>query len=403
MKATAPRKLTVLQVIPKMHAGGTELGCLQIAEALVVAGHRAIVASAGGRMVEPLEAAGAEHVSLPLASKNPLVMLANVGRLARLIQRQSVDIVHARSRAPAWSSLLAARLAGIPLVTTYQGAHAYAGPLKSFYNSVMARGDMVIANSEYTAARIREHHAIPENRLVVIHRGVDLAGHGEAAVAAERMARMRAAWGLGEGTARIVLLPARLSPRKGHEVAFDAMHRLRRKGVDDIVLVCVGGAQGRNDFRARLTRGISALGLDAIVILAGHCTDMPAAYAASDLVLVPSTEPEAFGRVAGEAQAMGVPVVASDLGAVSEIVLAPPEVSKAERTGWRVPAGDAAALAAAIETALGLGPAARRALVKRGQAHVRGHFTLQGMNERTFSVYDRLLGSDLAARSRRRA
>jgi len=396
VKAALHRKLTVLQVIPRLHAGGAELGCVQIAEALVAAGHRAIVASQGGRMVEQLKQAGAEHVTLPLASKNPLVMLLNIRRLARLVQGQSVDIVHARSRAPAWSALFAARMTGIAFVTTYHGAYGDRGRLKNFFNGVMARGDMVIANSEFTARLVRERHAPPEERLTVVHRGVDLGQFDPAKVGRERVAALRAAWGLARDERKILLLPARLTAWKGQETAVRAARALKEMKFANFVLVLAGSDQGRSGYRARLEAMTAELDLHGTVLLVGHCDDMAAAYMLADVTLVPSTEPEAFGRTAAESQAMGTPVVASALGAVSETVLAPPDIEEDARTGWRVPPGDAAALAAAAAAALSLSPAAGAAMGLRGQAHARASFALERMTASTLAVYDRLLGTRLA-------
>jgi glycosyltransferase involved in cell wall biosynthesis len=381
-----------------MDSGGAEKSVVEITAALTRAGGRSLLASGPGRLISEFEAAGGTWIPFKAGTKNPVLLVTNAFRLAGLIRRENVKIIHARSRAPAWSALMAARMTGIAFVTTNHGAHSYRGRLKRFYNSVMARGDRVIANSEYTAERLRHYHEVDAARLRVVPRGVDLAAYDPAAIERQRLFSLRDAWGLQASPARIVLLPARLSPRKGHETVIEAARLLPADLLKQIVILFVGAAQGRNDQTRRIAQAIEAANLSGHIRLAGHCADMAAAYAMADLVLVPSTEPEAFGRVAAEAQMMGVPVIASDLGAVSETVLAPPDVAESERTGWRVPAGDAKALAQAMQAALSLDENGRAALASRGKSHIGKHFSLARMTEGTLKVYDDLLGSDLAGR-----
>ncbi len=383
--------VTVLQVIPELDTGGAERTAVDIAAALVAAGGRALIASAGGRLVAEAEAAGVECISFPAATKNPARIIANAADLKRMAKSRNVALIHARSRAPAWSALIAARRAGLPLVTTYHGAYKRGGGLKNLYNSVMARGDAVIANSHYTARLIRERHGIVAQRISVIHRGSDLAELDPAAIAPDRLRSLRAAWGIAEGR-RIVLLPARLTGWKGQEVLIDAAAELVRGGDRDSDFVLAGDAQGRESYRESLIARMLRSGLGQRVRLVGHCADMPAAYALADLVVVPSTEPEAFGRTAVEAQAAGRPVIVSDLGATPETVLAPPEVLPDKRTGWRVTPGNASGLADAIAQGLALSPEARTALAQRAQAHVRAHFSLAAMTGATLELYGRLLG-----------
>lgn len=383
---------TVLQILPNLEAGGAERTAVDVAAALVAAGMRAIVASEGGRLVPELLAAGGEHVAFPAATKNPAAMALNVPRLARLVRAEGVDILHARSRAPAWSALAAARLTGVAFVTTYHGAYNERTRIKRLYNSVMARGDIVIANSEWTARLVAGRHPWAEARIVAIPRGSDLAAFAPGAVTAERIAALAAQWRLPPAGERppVVLQPTRLTQWKGQTVLVDAMARLAASGTRALT-VFAGDAQGRDDYVAGLSAQIAAAGLSDSVIIPGHCTDMPAALALADVVAVPSIEPEAFGRVAVEAQAAGVPVVASDLGATAETVAAPPAVSAAARTGWRVPAGDAAALAMALGAAMALSPQARADLAGRARAHVGARFSLAAMTDATLAVYGRLL------------
>ncbi len=383
--------VTVLQIVPSLEAGGAERTAVDIAAALVDAGARALVASTGGRLVPELQATGATFLPFPAATKNPARILWNAERLRRLAISEKVSLIHARSRAPAWSAFLAARRLGLPFVTTYHGAYKETGPVKNWYNSVMARGDAVIANSRFTAGLIGSRHSGARGKVTVIYRGTDLSKFDPAAVSPDRVAALRSQWGVREGR-RIVLLAARLTGWKGQAVLIDAAAILSREGLDDVDFVLAGDPQGRADYVAGLRARIETAGLKDRARIVGHCTDMPAADVAADVVTVPSTEPEAFGRSAVEAQATGTPVVVSNLGAVPETVLAPPEVAEGARTGWRVPAGDAKALAAAIAGALALSPRERSALAARASAHVRAAFSLEAMTTATLEVYARLAG-----------
>ena len=379
---------TVLQIVPRLDAGGAERTTLDVAGAIVQAGGRALVACAGGRMVSELQVAGGVWLPFPAATKNPIKMLINVRKLARLIVDERIDVVHARSRAPAWVALGATRIVERPLVTTYHGAYVGGSALKLRYNSVMARGDAVIANSQYTADTILKLYPFAREKLRIIHRGADLRAFSPGAVAPARVTALREAWGAAPHE-RIVLLAARLTGWKGQRVLIEAAARL---GLEGVRYILAGDAQGRDGYVRELDRLIEAKGLKGIVSRVGHCADMPAAFLAASVIAVPSTEPEAFGRSAVEAQAMGAPVVVSDLGAVPETVLAPPDVGPEARTGWRVPAGDVEALAGALKAALSLGATARDAMARRARAHVEQHFSLDQMTRETLDVYGTLLG-----------
>ncbi|MCO6416914.1 glycosyltransferase family 4 protein [Siccirubricoccus sp. KC 17139] len=367
--------LTVLQVLPALVSGGVERGTLEIAEAIIAAGGRALVASAGGPMVAGLEALGARHVTLPLATKNPARILANARALARLARAEGVRILHARSRAPAWSALLAARRAGAGFVTTYHGTYNEGFPGKRLYNSVMARGDRVIAISEFIAAHIRARHGVPAARLRVIPRGVDPRAFSPASVPAERLAALRAAWGVPEGR-QVVMLPGRLTRWKGQGVLLEAMARLPGDALALLV--------GEGGYRAELEARIAARGLGNRAKLAGQTEDMPAALLLADVVVHASTDAEAFGRTVIEAQAMERPVIAADLGAPRETVVE-------GETGWRVPPGDPAALAAKLAEVLALPAEARAAIGARARAAVLARYTTAAMQQATLAVYRELL------------
>ncbi|MCJ2013677.1 glycosyltransferase family 4 protein [Methylobacterium sp. J-076] len=384
----------VLQIIPELDAGGAERTTVDVAAALAAAGARALVATEGGRLVGELQAKGGHWLRFPAASKNPLRMAVNTMKLAALCRREGVQLVHARSRAPAWVALGAARRLGLPFVTTYHGSYSGRTGVKVLYNSVMARGDVVIANSRYTANLIEQlHPAEAAGKLRVIYRGTDLGAFNPHAVVPGRVEALRRAWGVAPHE-RVVLLAARLTAWKGHRLLIEAAARMRDQGVPDLAIVLAGDPQGRTSYEREIDALVAARGLEGVVRRVGHCTDMPAAFRAASVVAVPSIEPEAFGRAAVEAQALGTPVVVSDLGAVPETVLAPPDVPAGQRTGWRVPPGDAAALAAALTEALSLGASARDALARRCRAHVEANFSLERMVGDTLAVYAELLGRD---------
>ena len=369
----------VLQVLPALEMGGVERGTVQTAAALTAAGWRAMVASAGGSMIHDLRRTGAEHVDLPLSVKRPLRMLRNAEALANLINLHAIDLVHARSRAPAWSALSAARRTGKPFVTTFHNAYDH-GRLKHYYNAVMAKGDRVIAISDFVAQHVRETYGVPDDRLVTIHRGINTELHDPAKVSAERIIQISQAWRL-EDDRPVVMLPGRLTRWKGQAVLIEALAILGRQ---DVCCVLVGGDQGRTAYRGELEKAARRHGLENVVRLVGHCSDMAAAYMLADVVVSASTRPEGFGRVAVEAQAMGRPVIATDHGGARETVLP-------EESGWLVPPGDAPALAATLDWALSLNGLERENMAANGRANVERNFTVGLMCERILAVYKSLL------------
>lgn len=393
----AAKRPTILQIVPELDTGGAELSAIEITEAIVRVGGRALVLSEGGQLAPRINALGGEFVPFPAATKNPIQLLWNARRIARLVADENVDLLHARSRAPAWSALRAARVTGKPFVTTYHGAYGEKSRVKSFYNSVMARGDLVIANSRYTSDLIRARYDTPEAKIRVIHRGVDGSDFDPAKIAPDRINGLRAKWNLEPGS-RVILQAARLTGWKGQRVVIEAARQLHGQGkLGDAVIIMAGDAQGRDGYRAELENLIGAAGLGNRVRLVGHVDDMPAAFALAHLAIVASTEPEAFGRAATEAQVMGCPVIATDLGAPPETVLWD-MTAPTGTTGWLVPPSDPAALAAAFAQALTLSPDRRTEMGTRARAHVLSNFSLDAMRLATLKVYDELLGTGLAAR-----
>ncbi len=378
-------KLAVLQVTPALDAGGVERTTIEIAEALTRAGGSAVVASRGGRLEAELTAAGGRLVSMPLDSKNPLTMLANIGRIERLARKERVSVIHARSRAPAWSAWFAARRLGLPFVTTYHGVYNGASGLKKFYNSIMARGDVVIANSDYTRAHVLKVHGTDPGRVVSIPRGVDLHRFDPARVDAARVADMRGLWGVAPGDTRpIVLAPARLTKWKGQQVLIEAAARIERERPGTALYVIAGDSQGRAEYVSDLHDLARKLGIEEQVRIVGHLVDMPAALMAAQVAVFPVTDPEAFGRAAVEAQAMGAPVIASALGGYTETIVD-------GDSGFLVPPGDAGKLATKIERVLALSPDQRRQMGQRGATRVRARYSVAALQAATLGVYERLL------------
>ncbi len=378
---SAGRMANVLQVLPALGgSGGVERGTVEIAQAIVDAGGRALVASAGGPLQHDLKQAGAEHFLLPVDSKNPLVMHANIARLSDLIGQQGVDIVHVRSRAPAWSAYFAAKRTNRRFITTFHGTYGAGSWLKRYSNSVMTKGERVIAISTFIAGHVRRVYGVPAAKIRVIHRGVDLSRFNPDNVTAERMVKLAKIWRLADGLP-VIMLPGRLTRWKGQTVFINAIAALGRR---DIRCLLVGSDQGRSDYRRELEALITKNNLGRIFRVVDHCGDMPAAYMLTDVVVSASTDPEAFGRVVPEAQALGRPVVASNHGGVRETII------KGE-TGWLVPPADAAALAAAIAHVLDLKKPARQQLAEKAIANVRENFSKQTMSFKTLEVYNEVL------------
>lgn len=379
-----PPGATILQVTPALDAGGVEQTTLDIAEAVRAAGGRALVASAGGRMAAELAARGGELLPLPLDTKNPMSMARNVGRLERLIRAEHVDLVHVRSRAPAFSAIPAAHRALVPVVTTYHGVYgARSGP-KRWYNRMMTRGDLTIANSAYTRDHVIAEHGVDPASVVAIPRGVDLRRFDPDAVADAAVARMRAAWGVEPGETRpVLLLAGRLTRWKGQTLAIEALAGLKDEGLDAI-LVLLGDDQGRVGYAHELKSLAEKLGLEDSVRFPGHEGDMPAAYLAADIVLAPSIKPEAFGRTAVEPQVMGRPVLAAAHGAATETVLD-------GQTGWLVEPGSADAWTRALGDAIAAGPELRAEMGAAGRIRATALYSLEAMAAATLQVYARLL------------
>jgi len=380
-----PLDFTLLQVVPELETGGAEQSTIDVAQAVVRAGGTALVATRGGRMVSRLEADGGRLAQMPVQTKNPLVMLGNAAKLVALIRQEKVSIVHARSRAPAFSALWAAHATGTPFVATYHGVYKAQSSLKRWYNAVMTRGDLVIANSDYTRDHVLAEHKVDPDKLVTIPRGVDLDRFDPAFVTPNRIGALRTAWGLEENDHRTqIVLAGRVTRIKGHLMIVEAAKRLAAEGRRDFQILFAGDHQGRTGYAAEVQAAIDAASLSEAVKLVGHCDDMPAAYLLADFAILPTRVPESFGRAAVEPQCMGRPVIAANHGGVTETVLD-------GVTGWLAPVDDADAWATAIAHAIDLGPGKRMEMGDVGRKRARQLYSADAMCAQTLAAYERVL------------
>lgn len=373
--------------MPELETGGAEQTTIDVAHAVVRAGGKALVATRGGRMTARLEADGGRLAQMPVQTKNPLVMLGNAARLVDLIRREKVSIVHARSRAPAFSALWAAQATKTPFVATYHGIYGAKNSLKRWYNAVMTRGDLVIANSDYTRDHVLAEHQLDPAKIISIPRGVDLERFNPSWVTPERVAALREAWGIDPKDRRVkLLLAGRLTRIKGHLSIIEAAGLMKAQGREDFLIIFAGDDQGRTDYRLEVEAAIVAGGLADQIKVVGHCADMPAAYQICDIAMLPTTKPESFGRTAVEPQVMGKPVLASDHGGVTETVVS-------GETGWLVKVGDAQAWATAMIKAIELGPARLGAMGQAAANRARRLYSVEAMCDSTLEAYGRVLSA----------
>ena len=373
---------TVLQLVPKLDTGGAERVAVEIAEALVKAGHRALIACEGGALTQAALRAGAELVEIPLDTRSPLRLRRNARRLKRLIARCDVDIVHAHSRGPAWSGYWATRGGPARFVTSYHGFYKENAPFKHRYNSVMARGERVIAVSRFIAGVIAARYPWADAAVRVIPGGVDLRKFDPAAVLGDRAARLALQWRL-RMDAPTIMLPGRLTGWKGQKLLISALAALRHR---DATVVLVGSAQGRDDYVRELIAHARRLGVAGRLRLAGNVEDMPAALMLADVVVNASTDPEAFGRTIIEAQAMGRMVIAADHGGARETIID-------GQTGLLFPPGDAAALAEGIDRLLAMPVALRLDWGRHLRKTAGRNYSIAAMQQAVLAVYRELLSA----------
>ena len=371
----------ILQVLPRLESGGVERGTLEILEATVKAGMKAMVASAGGPMVPKVARLGGTHIELPLASKNPFVMYKNACALFKLIKTHNISIIHARSRAPAWSAYFAAKWAGIPFLTTFHGIYGQENKWKKRYNSVMVKGARVIAVSQFVKQHIETEYAVNPEIVRLIPRGVDFSLFDDRHVSSERVAQLIKSWRLPEDDVKIIFCPGRISRIKGQHFLVEALAHIK-----DLNFLCViaGNDSGHENYREEVEELVKERGLEGKVRIVGNTGFMTEAYTLSHLVVVPSIKPESFGRVAIEAQAMGRLVVATDHGGARETIIP-------NETGYLVPNDSPEMMGEAIRFALGLDEATKKAMADFARHHVHTHYSSDQMKEKTIAVYHELL------------
>ncbi|MBR1778861.1 MAG: glycosyltransferase family 4 protein [Alphaproteobacteria bacterium] len=388
---TAEQKTPViLQILPRLETGGVERGTLEIASALKEAGWTSIVVSGGGRLVRDLEKMGTEHITLPAYSKNYFVMRKNALRLAQIIAERNVDIVHARSRAPAWSAKWACEMTGVPLLTTFHGAYNI-GPfkIKKKYNKVMTDGVLTIAVSNFIKQHILSNYETVEaDKIRVVHRGADAERFDISKVSQERIIALSQKWRLPEDLP-VIMLPGRLTRWKGQLVLLEALSKMQHK---DLRCLFVGSDQGRKRYRRELERKVKKLGLSGTVQIVDHCSEMDVAYMLSDIVVSASTDPEAFGRVVPEAQAMGRIVIGPNHGGATETI-------HDGETGFLFEPGNAGDLAQKLDIALSMTPEDKKRMTEKAVASVRSEFSKALMCAKTLDVYREILTNYPARKS----
>ncbi|WP_264812491.1 glycosyltransferase family 4 protein, partial [Acetobacter oeni] len=322
--------------------------------------------------------------------KSPYAILRNASRLKSVIASENVSLVHARSRAPAWAARLATRAKQTRFVTTWHGVHSESFPGKKKYNSVLASGDRVIAISQFIGDRLLRDYDVGPDRLRVIPRGADTRQFDPELVRGDRIQMLIDAWDIAED-APVILMPGRLTEWKGQTLLLDALALMMREGLTTRNRVCVfvGSAPDRSEFPEELKERVKTLGLSEQIRFGGHCADMPAALALSELVVIPSLKPEPFGRVVVEAQAMARPVIVAAHGAAMETVTH-------GDTGILFPPGDAGALAEMIAATLEASAEDRAGMGWRARENVLMHYTTEAMQAATLAVYDELLGTSLS-------
>lgn len=369
-----------MQVLPALSVGGAEQGCIDIHTALIAAGCHSIIVTSGGEREAEAKRAGGTIINLPVKSKNPLIILRNTTRLKNIIKNYGVDIVHARSRAPAWSCYNACKKTNARFMTTCHAPYTVSGVFKKSYNSVMAKGERIIAISQYVRNYLLRYYKIDKKRIRTIARGIPLDIYNPSRVTAERIIQLSQKWSIPEDSF-VALLPGRLTRWKGHHVFIKAMAQLKR---NDVVGIIVGADQGRTKYREELESLIKAHNLSDRLWIVDHCRDMTAAYRLATVVVSASIEPEGFGRVPVEAQAMGRLVVATNHGGAVETVID-------GETGLLVEPGNAKEMAEAIDRILSLSEQEHEFIGEKAQKHVNDFFSKEQMIKNTFDVYNELL------------
>lgn len=381
---------TVLQIVPSLRPSPASRVAINVAHALVRAGGRAIVAGEDGALINELKSFGGEWLSYADTTFNPLKLRKNVELLANLLAREPIDIVHARSAGAAWSALPAAERSRVKLITELFDipyAHMLFG---AHYLRALSSGDRIITHSTYDARPMIERYRIPPQRVRVIPRSIDLHMFDPTRVDPTRVTALRQAWGIPSGS-KLVLIPGRVAPGNGQMTLIDTARILTGKGMRGVTFVFAGDDRRHPRHVRAVMQRMQDEGVQALFRLAGHCADMPAAFAAADIVVVPYIKPPVTGRVVAEAQAMARPVITSVAGALPECLLAPPRIADELRTGWVVPPGEAEEFARALGEALTLDEKATSALGERARQFATYMFSPESVVTATLEVYNSLL------------
>ena len=374
-------KKMILQVVPSLVSGGVERGTVEIARKLASSKYNSMVVSAGGPLTSLLDELHVPHIELNVASKNPFVIWNNAKLIAQIVREHNVDLIHARSRAPAWSCYIAARATGKKFITTFHGIYNIPNFVKRYYNSIMTEGERIIAVSNFVKQHILDNYKTDESKIRVIHRGVDHNYFDPDKVTPEQLAKFKAKYSVTSNTP-VILLPARMTSWKGHMVLIDALEKIKNL---DFYCLIVGDLSKHPNFAQRVSEKIVELKLQGKIQIFGNQPDIRALYAISDIVLSTSIEPEAFGRTIIEAQAMEKLVIATNIGGTAETI-------KHEVTGYHVPPSDATDLAEKIRyclSILGTAPAINVAQAARRSAIE--NFSLDLMLSKTLNVYNELI------------
>jgi glycosyltransferase involved in cell wall biosynthesis len=390
-----PRTLaeaTILQIVPALREEPVARTALIVAAALVQSGARALIAAEDGPLAAELKDLGGEFRPLVNATANPLALRRSARALEALIASERVDLVHAQSVGGAWTASMAAARIAVWLVTTLPDAPAAPG-LRAYWAGALARGDHVIAPSNYAGAPVAARYGLQPGRITVIPRSIDTAAFDPNAVDAERVEALRAAWRIPED-ARILLVPGRVAPWNGQLILPEIARALLDDGVRGFVFVLAGEHRSFDKYARAIAKAAQAKGVPALIRLIGHCRDMPAAFVAADTVVVPAMEPPVFGRAVAQAQAVGRPVVTSNVGVLPEHVVTPPEMPEDVRTGWVAKAGDAKEFARALTAAFALDDTAYRTMCARARQFAQYMFAPESVAAATLAVYGSLLERD---------
>ena len=380
-------KKKVLQVIPKLGYGGAETGCFDLAHYLYENECKSYVATSGGPLLKYINKKKVKVFRLPVQSKNPILILINSIILIFLIIIFNIDIVHARSRAPAWSCLIATKVTRRKFVTTFHGTYNFKSTLKKWYNSVMVRSDLIIAGSNFIFSHIKENYSkylLPNKKFLVIFRGINIDFFNPKKIKESDKSLLRKKWKI-EDNKRIILMPGRLTIWKGHEMFIEAISKLKEISPEkDFVAVILGSDQGRKIYKKKLIRLVEQHRLNNEILFIDHLDLMPIAYEISDIVVSASIEPEAFGRVSVEAQSMEKPIIASNIGGSNETIIN-------DRTGFLFEAGNIKNLSEKMNEVLNLSEVTRNGIGAEGRKNVVKKFNVEKMCNSTYSEYKKLI------------